>query len=116
MKTLKLIDQYIKLYEQDDPAAAEVDVNVEEPAAEEPAPEEPAPEEPPVLTTSAEIWLIKLAALAFSYDATPTEKEIVNGLSAPDKIQKHPRMVTDRIKDYLRTSNNAFAVELSEIQ
>ena len=111
MKTLKLIDQYIKLYEQDDPAAAEVDVNVEEPVA-----EEPAPEEPPVLTTSSEIWLIKLAALAFSYDATPTEKEIVNGLSAPDKIQKHPRMVTDRIKDYLRTSNNAFEAELSEIQ
>jgi hypothetical protein len=111
MKTLKLIDQYIKLYEQDDPAAAEVDVNVEEPAA-----EEPVAEEPPVLTTPAEIWLTKLAALAFSYDATPTEKEIVNGLSAPDKIQKRPRMVTDRIKDYLRTSNNAFAVELSEIQ
>ena len=56
MKTLKLIDQYIKLYEQDDPAAAEVDVNVEEPVAEEP----PVPEEPPVLTTPAEIWLTKL--------------------------------------------------------
>ena len=88
MKTLKLIDQYIKLYEQDDPAAAEVDVNVEEPVAEEP----PVPEEPPVLTTPAEIWLTKLAALAFSYDASGDEKNIINYFSTefsvicPDSI------------------------------
>ncbi len=110
MKTLKLIDQYIKLYEQDDPAAAEVDVNVEEPVA-----EEPVPEEPPVLTTPAEIWLTKLAALAFSYDASGDEKNIIN-LMEQEYGQEEPRKITDKIHDFLRTSNNAFEAELSEIQ
>jgi len=111
MKTLKLIDQYIKLYEQDDPAAAEVDVNVEEPVAEEP----PVPEEPPVLTTPAEIWLTKLAALAFSYDASGDEKNIIN-LMEQEYGQEEPRKITDKIHDFLRTSKNAFEAELSEIQ
>ena len=115
MKTLKLIDQYIKLYEQDDPAAAEVDVNVEEPVAEEPVAEEPVPEEPPVLTTPAEIWLTKLAALAFSYDASGDEKNIIN-LMEQEYGQEEPRKITDKIHDFLRTSNNAFEAELSEIQ
>lgn len=110
MKTLKLIDEYIKLYEQDDPAVAEVDVNVEEPVV-----EEPVPEEEPVLTTPAEIWLTKLAALAFSYDASGDEKRMIN-LMEQEYGQTEPRKITDRIQDFLRTSNNAFEAELSEIQ
>ena len=109
MKTLKLIDQYIKLYEQDDPAAAEVDVNVEEPVA-----EEPVPEEPQEFSTAAEIWLTNLAALAFSYDAADDEKRMIN-LMEQEYGQTEPKKITDKIQDFLRTSNNAFAAELSEI-
>jgi len=110
MKTLKLIDQYIKLYEQDDPAAAEVDVNVEEPVA-----EEPVPEEPPVLTTEAEIYLTKLAALAFSHTPDIEDENMINLLSQ-EFGETEPKKVTDAIQDILQNSNQSFAAELSEIQ
>ena len=105
MKTLKLIDQYIKLYEQDDPAAAEVDVNVEE----------PVPEEPPVLTTAAEIYLTKLAALAFSHTPDIEDENMINLLSQ-EFGETEPKKVTDMIQDILQNSNQSFATELSEIQ
>jgi len=106
MKTIKLIESYYKLLEQDDvEAAAEVDAT--EVAAE-------VPEEAPVLTTEAEIYLTKLAALAFSHTPTPEEENLINSLSQ-EYGQSEPKRVTDQIQDLLQSSNQALEKELNEV-
>lgn len=111
MKTIKLIESYYKLLEQDgvegeDPAA-DAAVDATEVEAE-------VPEEAPVLTTEAEIYLTKLAALAFSYSPTPEEENLINTLSQ-EYGQSEPKRVTDQIQDLLQSSNQALEKELNEV-
>jgi len=111
MKTIKLIESYYKLLEQDgaegeDPAA-DAAVDATEVAAE-------VPEEAPVLTTEAEIYLTKLAALAFSYTPTPEEENLINTLSQ-ELGQSEPKRVTDQIQDLLQSSNKSLEKELNEV-
>ena len=111
MKTIKLIESYYKLLEQDgvegeDPVA-DVAVDATEVAAE-------VPEETPVLTTEAEIYLTKLAALAFSYSPTPEEENLINNLSQ-EYGQSEPKRVTNQIQDLLQSSNQALEKELNEV-
>lgn len=103
MKNLDhLFERYYKLLEQDDievdATEAEVDV----------------PEETPVLTTEAEIYLTKIAALAFSYSPTPEEENLINTLSQQFG-QSEPKRVTDQIQDILQSSNKALEQELNEV-
>ena len=107
MKTLKLIESYYKLLEQDDVEGADAEVDATEVAAE-------VPEEAPVLTTEAEIYLSKLAALAFSYSPTPEEENLINTLSQ-EFGQSEPKRVTDQIQDLLQSSNQALEKELNEV-
>ena len=111
MKTIKLIESYYKLLEQDGvevgDAAADVAVDATEVAAE-------VPEETAVLTTEAEIYLTKLAALAFSYSPTPEEENLINTLSQ-EFGQSEPKRVTDQIQDLLQSSNQALEKELNEV-
>ena len=107
MKTLKLIESYYKLLEQDDVEGADAEVDATEVAAE-------VPEEAPVLTTEAEIYLTKLAALAFSYSPTPEEENLINTLSQ-EFGQSEPKRVTDQIQDLLQSSNQALEKELNEV-
>ena len=107
MKTLKLIESYYKLLEQDDVEGVDAEVDATEVAAE-------VPEEAPVLTTEAEIYLTKLAALAFSYSPTPEEENLINTLSQ-EFGQSEPKRVTDQIQDLLQSSNQALEKELNEV-
>lgn len=107
MKTIKLIESYYKLLEQDDVEGADAEVDATEVAAE-------VPEEAPVLTTEAEIYLTKLAALAFSYSPTPEEENLINTLSQ-EFGQTEPKRVTDQIQDLLQSSNQALEKELNEV-
>lgn len=107
MKTIKLIESYYKLLEQDDVEVADAEVDATEVAAE-------VPEEAPVLTTEAEIYLSKLAALAFSYSPTPEEENLINTLSQ-EFGQSEPKRVTDQIQDLLQSSNQALEKELNEV-
>lgn len=111
MKTIKLIESYYKLLEQDgvegEDAAVDAAVDATEVAAE-------VPEEAPVLTTEAEIYLTKLAALAFSYSPTPEEENLINTLSQ-EYGQSEPKRVTDQIQDLLQSSNQALEKELNEV-
>ena len=107
MKTIKLIESYYKLLEQDDVEGADAEVDATEVAAE-------VPEEAPVLTTEAEIYLTKLAALAFSYSPTPEEENLINTLSQ-EFGQTEPKRVTDQIQDLLQSSNPALEKELNEV-
>ncbi len=107
MKTIKLIESYYKLLEQDDVEGADAEVDATEVAAE-------VPEEAPVLTTEAEIYLTKLAALAFSYSPTPEEENLINTLSQ-EYGQSEPKRVTDQIQDLLQSSNQALEKELNEV-
>jgi len=107
MKTIKLIESYYKLLEQDDVEGADAEVDATEVAAE-------VPEEAPVLTTEAEIYLSKLAALAFSYSPTPEEENLINTLSQ-EYGQSEPKRVTDQIQDLLQSSNQALERELNEV-
>jgi len=107
MKNLDdLFEKYYKLLEQDE-TGAEVEVDAT-------AAEAPIAEEPPVLTTEAEIYLTKLAALAFSYSPTPEEENMINTLSQQFG-QTEPKKVTDQIQDVLQSSNKALEQELNEI-
>ena len=103
MKTIKLIESYYKLLEQD---------GVEGEDATEVAAEVPVEE--PSLTTEAEIYLTKLAALAFSYSPTPEEENLINTLSQ-EYGQSEPKRVTDQIQDLLQSSNQALEQELNEV-
>ena len=107
MKTIKLIESYYKLLEQDGVEGEDVAVDATEVAAE-------VPEETPVLTTEAEIYLTKLAALAFSYSPTPEEENLINTLSQ-EYGQSEPKRVTDQIQDLLQSSNQALEKELNEV-
>ena len=107
MKTIRLIESYYKLLEQDGVEGADVEVDATEVAAE-------VPEEAPVLTTEAEIYLTKLAALAFSYSPTPEEENLINTLSQ-EFGQSEPKRVTDQIQDLLQSSNQALEKELNEV-
>ncbi len=107
MKTLKLIESYYKLLEQDGVEGEDAAVDATEVAAE-------VPEEAPVLTTEAEIYLTKLAALAFSYTPTPEEENLINSLSK-EFGQSEPKRVTDQIQDLLQSSNQALEKELNEV-
>ena len=107
MKTLKLIESYYKLLEQDGVEGVDAEVDATEVAAE-------VPEEAPVLTTEAEIYLTKLAALAFSYSPTPEEENLINTLSL-EYGQSEPKRVTDQIQDLLQSSNQALEQELNEV-
>lgn len=107
MKTIRLIESYYKLLEQDDVEGADAEVDATEVAAE-------VPEEAPVLTTEAEIYLTKLAALAFSYSPTPEEENLINTLSQ-EFGQTEPKRVTDQIQDLLQSSNQALEKELNEV-
>ena len=107
MKTIKLIESYYKLLEQDDVEGADAEVDATEVTAE-------VPEEAPVLTTEAEIYLTKLAALAFSYSPTPEEENLINTLSQ-EFGQTEPKRVTDQIQDLLQSSNQALEKELNEV-
>ncbi len=107
MKTIKLIESYYKLLEQDDVEGADAEVDATEVAAE-------VPEEVPVLSTEAEIYLSKLAALAFSYSPTPEEENLINTLSQ-EYGQSEPKRVTDQIQDLLQSSNQALEKELNEV-
>ncbi len=107
MKTIKLIESYYKLLEQDDVEGADAEVDATEVAAE-------VPEEAPVLTTEAEIYLTKLAALAFSYSPTPEEENLINTLSQ-EYGQSEPKRITDQIQDLLQSSNQALEKELNEV-
>ena len=107
MKTIKLIESYYKLLEQDGVEGEDAAVDATEVAAE-------VPEEAPVLTTEAEIYLTKLAALAFSYSPTPEEENLINTLSQ-EFGQSEPKRVTDQIQDLLQSSNQALEKELNEV-
>ena len=107
MKTIKLIESYYKLLEQDDVEGVDAEVDATEVEAE-------VPEEAPVLTTEAEIYLTKLAALAFSYSPTPEEENLINTLSQ-QYGQSEPKRVTEQIQDLLQSSNQALEKELNEI-
>ena len=107
MKTIKLIESYYKLLEQDGVEGVDAEVDATEVAAE-------VPEEAPVLTTEAEIYLTKLAALAFSYSPTPEEENLINTLSQ-EFGQSEPKRVTDQIQDLLQSSNQALEQELNEV-
>jgi hypothetical protein len=107
MKTIKLIESYYKLLEQDDVEGVDAEVDATEVAAE-------VPEEAPVLTTEAEIYLTKLAALAFSYSPTPEEENLINTLSQ-EYGQSEPKRITDQIQDLLQSSNQALEKELNEV-
>jgi len=107
MKTIKLIESYYKLLEQDGVEGEDAAVDATEVAAEVPA-------EAPVLTTEAEIYLTKLAALAFSYSPTPEEENLINTLSQ-EYGQSEPKRVTDQIQDLLQSSNQALEKELNEV-
>jgi len=107
MKTLKLIESYYKLLEQDGVEGVDAEVDATEVAAE-------VPEEAPVLTTEAEIYLTKLAALAFSYSPTPEEENLINTLSQ-EYGQSEPKRITDQIQDLLQSSNQALEKELNEV-
>tara|TARA_R110001592_G_scaffold6979_1_gene38749 strand:+ start:258 stop:581 length:324 start_codon:yes stop_codon:yes gene_type:complete len=107
MKTIKLIESYYKLLEQDGVEGEGAAVDATEVAAE-------VPEEAPVLTTEAEIYLTKLAALAFSYSPTPEEENLINTLSQ-EYGQSEPKRVTDQIQDLLQSSNQALEKELNEV-
>ena len=107
MKTIKLIESYYKLLEQDGVEGEDAAVDATEVAAE-------VPEEAPVLTTEAEIYLTKLAALAFSYSPTPEEENLINTLSQ-EFGQSEPKRVTDQIQDLLQSSNQALEQELNEV-
>jgi len=107
MKTEHLFKKYMKvLIEQDDEAdAAAVDATEVETEVEA---------EVPRLTTEAEIYLTKLAALAFSYSPTPEEENLINTLSQ-EYGQSEPKRVTDQIQDLLQSSNQALEQELNEV-
>jgi len=107
MKTIKLIESYYKLLEQDGVEGEDAAVDATEVAAEVPA-------EAPVLTTEAEIYLTKLAALAFSYSPTPEEENLINTLSQ-EYGQSEPKRVTNQIQDLLQSSNQALEKELNEV-
>ena len=107
MKTIKLIESYYKLLEQDGVEGEDAAVDATEVAAEVPA-------EAPVLTTEAEIYLTKLAALAFSYSPTPEEENLINTLSQ-EYGQSEPKRITDQIQDLLQSSNQALEKELNEV-
>jgi len=107
MKTIELIESYYKLLEQDGVEGEDAAVDATEVAAEVPA-------EAPVLTTEAEIYLTKLAALAFSYSPTPEEENLINTLSQ-EYGQSEPKRVTDQIQDLLQSSNQALEKELNEV-
>tara|TARA_R110001606_G_scaffold290804_2_gene438675 strand:- start:125 stop:442 length:318 start_codon:yes stop_codon:yes gene_type:complete len=105
MKTLNLLKKYHQLLEQDGEDVADVaDVGTEG-----------APEaQPEALTPQAEIYLSKIAALAFSYSPTPEEENIINSLEK-EFGQSNPKTVVDQIQDILQSSNNAFEKELDEV-
>ena len=107
MKTIKLIESYYKLLEQDGVEGADAEVDATEVEGE-------VPEEAPVLTTEAEIYLTKLAALAFSHTPTPEEENLINSLSQ-EYGQSEPKRVTDQIQDLLQSSNQALEKELNEV-
>jgi hypothetical protein len=107
MKTIKLIESYYKLLEQDGVEGADAAVDATEVAAE-------VPVEEPSLTTEAEIYLTKLAALAFSYSPTPEEENLINTLSQ-EYGQSEPKRVTNQIQDLLQSSNQALEKELNEV-
>jgi len=96
-KTLKLFDKFSKLYEQEE---VDAEVDVESP--------------PERVTAEAEIYLTKLAALAFSYSPSIEEENMINSLSN-EFVQSDPKKVTDAIQDILQSSNKSFASELQEI-
>ena len=96
-KTLKLFDKFSKLYEQEE-VDAEVDVQA-------------APEQ---VSAEAEIYLTKLAALAFSYSPSIEEENMINSLSN-EFVQTDPKKVTDEIQNILQSSNKSFASELENL-
>jgi|TARA_R100000084_G_scaffold15179_1_gene5024 hypothetical protein len=107
-KTLKLFDKLSKLYEQEE-VDAEVDVQ----------------SNPVELSVAAEKYLTKLAALAFTYSPSIEEQNIINSLvtgfdpDSPDEekkiIETNPKIITDKIQEYLISSDQSLAAELENL-
>tara|TARA_R110001592_G_scaffold283811_1_gene552080 strand:- start:1956 stop:2288 length:333 start_codon:yes stop_codon:yes gene_type:complete len=110
MKTIKLIESYYKLLEQDGVEGADVEVDATEVAAEVPE----VPEEVQPLSTVGEIRLTYLAALAFTYEPSLDEASLIE-----QKLQEYgqsdPKRVQRLIQDFLQSSNKALEKELNEV-
>jgi hypothetical protein len=110
MKTIKLIESYYKLLEQDGVEGEDAAVDATEVAAEVPE----VPEEVEPLTTVGEIRLTYLAALAFTYEPTMDEASLIEQ-SLQEYGQSNPKRIQRQIQDFLQSSNKALEKELNEV-
>lgn len=103
MKTLKLIDKYIKLLEQDAQAMPQQPEQAPQPDATDVATQ---PEEPEVrtLSSTAEKELVMLLVQAFSHAPTPQELEIVDAIDQEFK-DTNPKEVASAIADLLGSTS-----------
>lgn len=103
MKTLKLIDRYIKVLEQDEQQGAPAD------ATEAP----PAPEQAPAETsnigdTGGENYLIRLAAAAFMMPERPSIEEMRIVSEVMKKfMSSSPNKVAETIEQYINTKTTS---------
>jgi hypothetical protein len=103
MKTLRLIDKYIKLLEQDAQAMPQQLDQATQPDATDVATQ---PEEPEVqpLSSVAEKNLVMLLVQAFSHAPTPQELQIVDAIDLEFK-ETNPKQVADTIAKILGSTS-----------
>ncbi len=103
MKTLKLIDKYIKLLEQDAQAMPQQPDQAAQPDATDVATQ---PEEPEIrpLSSVAEKGLVMLLVQAFQHAPTPQELEIVDAIDLEFR-DTNPKEVAAQIKNLLGSTS-----------
>ena len=111
MKTLKLIEQYKKIFLEQD-AVEEVDVNVDVEADATDVADVPPP--PQGITPEGEVYVAALLTNAFIYNPGVNDIKI-----ASDKLQKYgrtePRKVIDTIEEMLAISDEPVEQELEAL-
>ena len=105
MKTLKLIDKYIKLLEQDAQAMPQQPEQAPQPDATDVATQ---PEEPEVqpLSSAAEKGLVMLLVQAFQHAPTPQELEIIDAIDLEFR-ETNPKEVAAQIENLLANTSTA---------
>jgi len=103
MKTLKIIDEFIRLMEQ-----AEEDT-VDATEVIEPEPDQGVQE----LTSEGEKYLIDLLVKAFAHSPSAEELKIVDGISHAMK-EKNPKEIAETIERFLATSDESMMDVLSQ--
>jgi hypothetical protein len=105
MKTLKLIDKYIKLLEQDAQAMPQQLDQATQPDATDVATQ---PEEPEVqpLSSTAEKRLVMLLVQAFQHAPTPQELEMVDAIDLEFR-GTNPKEVAAQIENLLANTSTA---------